>query len=69
MMGKKMLLRGNEVIAEAAIRAGCQCYFAYPIGDSRGLPVLLRLSDHSSSGAVGAHGEEYAPARANVRPG
>mgnify|MGYP005670147321 CR=1 FL=1 len=30
-MGKKMLLRGNEVIAEAAIRAGCQCYFAYPI--------------------------------------
>ncbi len=30
-MGKRMLLRGNEVIAEAAIRAGCQCYFAYPI--------------------------------------
>jgi len=30
-MGKRVLLRGNEVIAEAAIRAGCQCYFAYPI--------------------------------------
>ena len=30
-MGKRLLLRGNEVIAEAAIRAGCQCYFAYPI--------------------------------------
>ncbi len=30
-MGERMLLRGNEVIAEAAIRAGCQCYFAYPI--------------------------------------
>ena len=30
-MGKQQLLRGNEVIAEAAIRAGCQCYFAYPI--------------------------------------
>ncbi len=30
-MGEKVLLRGNEVIAEAAIRAGCQCYFAYPI--------------------------------------
>ena len=30
-MGKRLLLRGNEVIAEAAIRAGCECYFAYPI--------------------------------------
>jgi len=30
-MGERFLLRGNEVIAEAAIRAGCQCYFAYPI--------------------------------------
>jgi len=30
-MGDRLLLRGNEVIAEAAIRAGCQCYFAYPI--------------------------------------
>ena len=31
MMEDRKLLRGNEVIAEAAIRAGCQCYFAYPI--------------------------------------
>jgi 2-oxoglutarate ferredoxin oxidoreductase subunit alpha len=30
-MGERLLLRGNEVIAEAAIRSGCQCYFAYPI--------------------------------------
>ena len=30
-MGERLLLRGNEVIAEAAIRAGCECYFAYPI--------------------------------------
>ena len=30
-MAERQLLRGNEVIAEAAIRAGCQCYFAYPI--------------------------------------
>jgi len=28
---KKQLMRGNHVIAEAAIRAGCQCYFGYPI--------------------------------------
>lgn len=26
-----MLMKGNEAIGEAAIRAGCQAYFAYPI--------------------------------------
>ncbi len=30
-MAERYLLRGNEAIAESAIRAGCQCYFAYPI--------------------------------------
>ena len=30
-MGKKILMKGNEAIAEAAIRAGCQAYFGYPI--------------------------------------
>ena len=30
-MGSKKLMRGNEAIAEAAIRAGCRNYFAYPI--------------------------------------
>jgi 2-oxoglutarate ferredoxin oxidoreductase subunit alpha len=27
----RQLMRGNEAIAEAAIRAGCGCFFAYPI--------------------------------------
>src|SRR4030066_97277 len=27
----KELLKGNEAIAEAAIRAGCEAYFGYPI--------------------------------------
>lgn len=27
----KQLLKGNEAIAEAAIRAGCEAYFGYPI--------------------------------------
>ncbi len=30
-MGKKILMKGNEAIGEAAIRAGCLNYFAYPI--------------------------------------
>ncbi len=30
-MGKRVLMKGNEVIGEAAIRAGCRHYFGYPI--------------------------------------
>lgn len=30
-MGEKLLMKGNEVIAEAALRAGCRFYFGYPI--------------------------------------
>ena len=30
-MGEKLLMKGNEVIAEAALRAGCRYYFGYPI--------------------------------------
>jgi 2-oxoglutarate ferredoxin oxidoreductase subunit alpha len=30
-MGEKILMKGNEVIAEAALRAGCKHYFGYPI--------------------------------------
>ena len=30
-MGDLRLMKGNEVIAEAAIRCGCDAYFGYPI--------------------------------------
>lgn len=30
-MGEKILMKGNEVIGEAALRAGCRHYFGYPI--------------------------------------
>ncbi|WP_127836574.1 3-methyl-2-oxobutanoate dehydrogenase subunit VorB [Clostridium prolinivorans] len=30
-MGEKVLIKGNEAIGEAAIRANCQCFFGYPI--------------------------------------
>jgi len=30
-MSEKLLMKGNEVIAEAALRAGCKHYFGYPI--------------------------------------
>lgn len=30
-MSTKELIKGNYAIAEAAVRAGCECYFGYPI--------------------------------------
>ncbi|WP_434295800.1 3-methyl-2-oxobutanoate dehydrogenase subunit VorB [Clostridium botulinum] len=30
-MGEKVLMKGNEAIGEAAIQAGCECFFGYPI--------------------------------------
>jgi len=30
-MGQRVLMKGNEAIAEGAIRAGCDAYFGYPI--------------------------------------
>ena len=30
-MGEKLLMKGNEAIAEAAIRSGCKLFFGYPI--------------------------------------
>ncbi len=41
MLGDKVLMVGNEAIGEAAIKAGCQLYFAYPITPQSELPQLL----------------------------
>ncbi|HRF36665.1 MAG TPA: 3-methyl-2-oxobutanoate dehydrogenase subunit beta, partial [Clostridia bacterium] len=30
-MEEKVLMKGNEAIAEAAIRGGCRAFFGYPI--------------------------------------
>ena len=30
-MADKILMKGNEALAEAAIRAGCRYFFGYPI--------------------------------------
>jgi 2-oxoglutarate ferredoxin oxidoreductase subunit alpha len=34
-------MRGSEVIGEAAIRAGCRCYFGYPITPQNELPEYM----------------------------
>jgi 2-oxoglutarate ferredoxin oxidoreductase subunit alpha len=41
MMAQKVLLEGNEVIGEAAIRAGCRHYFGYPITPQNELTAYM----------------------------
>lgn len=49
-MGEKLLMKGNEAIGEAAIRAGCRFYFGYPITPQSELTAymakkLLKMKD------------------------
>ena len=40
-MAEKVLMKGNEAIAEAAVRAGCRFYFAYPITPQNEIPAYM----------------------------
>jgi len=40
---EKVLMKGNEAIAEGAIRAGCQAYFGYPITPQNEIPAYMAL--------------------------
>jgi 2-oxoglutarate ferredoxin oxidoreductase subunit alpha len=40
-MGKKILLKGNEVMAEAAVQAGCRLYAGYPITPQNEVPEYM----------------------------
>ena len=74
-MSEIRLMKGNEALAEAAIRAGCQAYFGYPItpqseileylsdeGRKRGMIVLQAESEVASINMV--YGAAGAGARA-----
>lgn len=37
----RVLMKGNEAFAEAAIRAGCNCYFGYPITPQNEIPEYM----------------------------
>ncbi len=37
----RLLMTGNEALAEGAIRAGCQCYFGYPITPQNELTAYM----------------------------
>ncbi len=40
-MVKRVLMKGNEAIAEAAIQGGCQCFFGYPITPQNEIPEYM----------------------------
>jgi len=40
-MQKKILMKGNEAMAEAAVRAGCKAYFGYPITPQNEVPAYM----------------------------
>ncbi|MBS3872845.1 MAG: 3-methyl-2-oxobutanoate dehydrogenase subunit VorB [Firmicutes bacterium] len=40
-MGQRVLMKGNEAIAEAAIKAGCLFFFGYPITPQNELPEYM----------------------------
>jgi 2-oxoglutarate ferredoxin oxidoreductase subunit alpha len=52
-MGELRLMKGNEAIAEAAIRAGCDAYFGYPITpQSEIMEYLAAEEPHKRTGMV-----------------
>lgn len=46
----KVLMKGNEAIGEAALRAGCRCFFGYPITPQTELPEYLSKMMPDSGG-------------------
>ena len=38
---RKILISGNEALAEGAVRAGCRCYFGYPITPQSEIPAYM----------------------------
>ncbi|MBZ4663468.1 MAG: vorB [Caloramator sp.] len=73
-MADKVLMKGNEAIGEAAIHAGCQCFFGYPITPqtevaaymARRMPKVGRVFLQAES-EVAAINMVYGAAGAGVR--
>lgn len=47
---ERNLMKGNEAIAEAAIRAGCKCFFGYPITPQTELAAYMAKRMHKAGG-------------------
>ncbi len=40
-IGERVLMKGNEAMGEAAVQAGCRCYFGYPITPQNELTAYM----------------------------
>lgn len=49
-MSEKVLMKGNEAFAEAAIRSGCRYYFGYPITPQNEIPEYMSRELHKHGG-------------------
>ena len=52
LMKELKLMKGNEALAEAIIRAGCDVYFGYPITPQSEVLEYLAKEAHSRTGMV-----------------
>ena len=59
MNGERLLIKGNEAVAYAAVAAGCKCFFGYPITPQNEIPELL-------SKLMPANGGEFVQAESEV---
>lgn len=48
---QKVLMKGNEVLAEAALRSGCTCFFGYPITPQTELAAYMAKRMPAAGGA------------------
>ena len=40
-LNDRVMMKGNEAIAEAAVQAGCRCFFGYPITPQNEIPEYM----------------------------
>ncbi|MBO4311598.1 MAG: 3-methyl-2-oxobutanoate dehydrogenase subunit VorB [Desulfovibrionaceae bacterium] len=58
MSDERILIKGNEAVAYAAVSAGCKCFFGYPITPQNEIPeVLSKILPESGGEFVQAESE------------
>ena len=55
-MAEKVLMKGNEAMAEAAIRAGCRFFFGYPITPQTEVAAYMAKTHAEDGGHLPAGG-------------
>ena len=60
-MAERVLMKGNEAIAEAAIRAGCRHYFGYPITPQTEVAAYMAKRMPKIGGTFLQAESDYAP--------